>query len=155
MSVEDVNSRILMTADFDVNTEDAEVEIKPMAMPVPNESTNMDIIVRNMALSNLDDVVLELYQINGGISEKIFDQELKLRGGEELLLPMSWQAPDDPADTKLKAVIKDGGENLCSDEQDIIAKADIDIPEAGIVFEGRNRMLITGTAVNNGDIAAA
>ncbi|WHH60956.1 S-layer homology domain-containing protein [Petroclostridium sp. X23] len=153
-AMENVNKRSLMTADFDVDIKKAEVEMKPVPMPKPYGTVPVEISVRNLGLSALKDAVVEVCQVSGGESMKVIEEALPLRGGEEREISLIWQAPDDPSDTRLQAVVMDGDEELCRAEQDITAKSAVDVPEAYGEFIGRNRLKVTGTAVNNGNIAA-
>lgn len=154
MSVENINNSTLMTADYDVNIKKVKAEIGPIPMPKPYDSIPVKVSVQNMGLSALSGATLEVYQISGDTIEKINGYPLDLRGGEKRDISLLWQAPENIENTKLQAVIKDGDETLCDVEQTIIAKSVIDILDANTIFDGRNRLRITGTAVNNGNIGA-
>ncbi|HYE83774.1 MAG TPA: S-layer homology domain-containing protein, partial [Clostridia bacterium] len=156
MSVENINNRILMTADYNANAIKAEVSIEPMKMPAQNEILPVNIALKNKTLNPLKDVTLELYQVAEGGEEKIDERTaVELRGGEEQNIYFNWQAPENLEDTKLQVRVKHNEEVLCSAEQDILAESIIDIIDASAAPSGRNRLKITGTAVNNGNITAA
>ncbi|MEL7563542.1 MAG: S-layer homology domain-containing protein [Dehalobacterium sp.] len=156
MSVENINTRVLMTADFDVSGKKAVAEIQPVEMPLPNEIVPVKVKLSNQGLSTLSDMSVELNQITGSITEKIMEEpfKLSLRGGETQYISTSWQAPDNPVDTKLQVVVKDGAEIIAGDEQDLIAESVIDVVDAQAEFISRNKLRITGTVMNNGNISS-
>ncbi len=152
MSVENVNHRSLMTADFDVSVKKAEVELEQVSMPKPKETVPVEFNIHNLSLSALDDVTAEVYQISGGVSVKVAEEALRLRGGETIDMPLLWQAPENLENTKLQVVVRSGGETLCSTEQSMIAGSIVDVRDAWTEYKGRNRVKISGTAVNNGNV---
>lgn len=152
MPMENVNHRSLMTADFDVSVKKAEVELKQVSMPKPKETVPVEFNIHNLSLSALNDVTAEVYQISGGVSVKVAEEALRLRGGETIDMPLLWQAPENLENTKLQVVVRNGGETLCSTEQGIIAGSIVDVRDAWTEYKGRNRVKISGTAVNNGNV---
>lgn len=152
MPAENINSRTLMTADFDVNIGKADVEMQPLEMPMAKEMVPVGIKVENKALNTLKNLTVELNQITGDVTENTGSMPLELRGGESLNLSINWQAPENIENTKLQVLVKDGEKVLCSDEQEITAEGIIDVIEANAEFVGRNKLRVTGIAVNNGNI---
>ncbi|MDF2924461.1 MAG: hypothetical protein K0R57_3375 [Paenibacillaceae bacterium] len=153
---EDVNTRTLMTADYDVEAPRAQVSLSANGMPKPNKPHPITISVRNLALSALKSLRLNiLLTTGGGSEEKLATYELQLAGGESDSLTYLWEAPEQLAGTTLRAELEtEDGSSLASDTQEIPSKAVIDVTKATAELTGRNRVRIVGTAVNNGNIPA-
>jgi hypothetical protein len=152
ISVEDINNRTLMTADYDVNERNTSIEIKPVYVQKPGYIVPLDIKVHNISLSELNNITYEVWQVSGKVSEIAASGELQLRGGERKDLSVMWHAPDKLNDTALKVLVKDGDDILCSDEHKIITQSIVDVVGAYADFVGRNKIIVSGVAVNNGNI---
>ncbi len=157
MSVEDVNNRMLMTADFDIHTRKAEVEIEPMDAPGPGELMPVSVNLKNLALTPLEDAEVELLQIKDDQSETVVATQggITLKGGAEAKLNFSWQAPEDPSGISLRAVVRADGEVLCSAEIAVKAASAVDVTDVETQFVDRDQIYIRGTAINNGNLAAS
>ncbi|MBP1761801.1 MAG: Ig domain protein group 2 domain protein, partial [Firmicutes bacterium] len=155
MTVENVNNRTLMTSDFDINTEKAEVSIEPIARPQPKEVMPVIINLKNLGLVSLDNLEVELLQVCAGESQTMETQNIvKLKGGEQTSLVMSWQAPEDLTGIKLNVMVKHDGEVLGNTETVIETATAVEVTGVKTDFVDRNRLRITGFAVNNGNISA-
>ncbi len=155
MSVEDVNNRTLMTADFDIHTRKANIGIEPLAAPDPGELMPVSVNFKNLALTALEGAEVELLQISNGQSETVDTRDgITLKGGEEAKLNFSWQAPEVPYGISLRAVVRADGEVLCSAETAVKAESAVDVTGVETQFVGRNQIYIRGTATNNGNLAA-
>ncbi|MGD9567741.1 MAG: S-layer homology domain-containing protein [Sedimentibacter sp.] len=153
MSVENVSSRALMTADFDVSIKKAEMTMEEIPLIKQNESVYLYVNLENKALNTLEDITLELYQVKNGVEEK-FDEikGIRLRGGEEKRIGLSWQVPENIEGATIKALLKHDGEILSTAQQDIVTKSIVDILETSAKIIDRNSVKITGIAENNGNI---
>ncbi|NLB33410.1 MAG: hypothetical protein GX818_06585, partial [Tissierellia bacterium] len=154
ISVEDINNRALMTADYDVKERNTTIEIKPVYVQKPGYIVPVDIKIHNNSLSELSNITYEVWQVSDKVTEIAEQGELQLRGGEKKDISIMWQSPDILIDTTLKVVVKDGDEILCSDEHKIITQSTIDVVVAYADFVGRNQIIVSGVAVNNGNIQA-
>jgi len=155
ITVEDINNRVLMAADYDVKERNTTIEIKPVYVKKPGYIVPVDIKIHNNSLSELNNnTTYEVWQVSDKITEIVAQGELQLRGGEKKDISVLWQAPDILIDTTLKVLVKDGDEILCSDEHRIITQSTIDVVVAYADFVGRNEIIVSGVAVNNGNIEA-
>ncbi|MEA4933860.1 MAG: S-layer homology domain-containing protein [Lawsonibacter sp.] len=154
MSTEDVNSRVLMTADFETAAQKAEVNIKAPEAPQPGEILPVVLNVDNQSFSSLNNVTVSLVQLKDGIAETVDEQSaMTLKGGETTRLVFSWQAPDELSNTDLQAIVSDGDTVLCSVQVPIAADSSVDITDVTTNFVGRDQLKIQGTATNNGTVA--
>lgn len=153
MTVENVSSRALMTADFNVSIKKVEMTLEEIPMIKQNESAYLYVNLKNKALNTLEDITLELYEVKNGVEER-FDEipGISLRGGEEKKIGLSWQVPENIEGATIKASLMHDGEILSAAQQDIVTKSVIDILEASIKTIDRNSVRITGIAENNGNI---
>lgn len=156
MSIENINGRTLMTADFNIHVKSAEVSMEPIRMPEPNGILAVNIDLKNKNLNPLKDITTELYEIAGDSEVKVDERtDIDLRGGNSKKIFLNWQAPENITATKLRVLVKDGEEILASAEQDIIVKSIVDILDVSLEPLTRDKVKIQGTAINNGNIAAA
>ncbi len=154
ISVEDINNRVLMTADYDVNKRNMNIEIKPIYVQKPGYIVPLYIEVHNNSLSDLKNITYEVWQESNNVSEIAAQGQLQLSGGDKKDVSVLWQSPYKLEDTTLKALIKDGEDILCSDEYKIITQSILDVVGAYANFVGRNKIIVSGVAVNNGNTAA-
>jgi hypothetical protein len=155
MAIENVNNRTLMSADFNINSEKAKVSIEPVDRPQPKEGKPIIIDLQNSGLVSLNNLEVELLQVSAGENQTVETQNVvQLKGGEKTRLAMSWQAPEDLANSKLSVIVKHDGEVLDSADVDIEAASAVEISDVKTDSIDRDRLRITGFATNNGNIAA-
>lgn len=157
MSVENINNRTLMTADFNISVNNVEATMQDIPMFKQNELVYFNVDLNNKTLNTLENIKVELYEIVGGNETKIQEiTPLRLRGGEEKTISLYYQAPNLLSETKLrvdvKQIVNSNESLLTSVEQNIKLSSSVDILEAKAEFVTRERIKISGSAANNGNI---
>ncbi len=152
--MEDIDARVLMTADYDVNRMRAGLKMSPIEMPQPNGIVPVKVSVENLALSALNPLSMQIYQVTDNGEDSIAGFQLSLVGGEHSSFTYLWEAPDNLTGIRLRAELLYEDTVLATAEQEVPVGSVIDINDAKAELVDRSTVRIFGKAVNEGNLRA-